>query len=77
MPKLPNFVKIKNVLNTSKFKIKMFISFYNALNLCCEHFELSLKYFVKKVNILAKFGKFISEKLEYHLRKIETLVLSL
>ena len=61
----------------------MFISFYNALNLCCEHFELSLKYFVKKVNILAKFGKFaqfgkfISEKLEYHLRKIETLVLSL
>ena len=36
----------------------------------CEHFELSLKYFGSKVNILAKFadfGKFISEKLDYFL----------
>ena len=43
-----------------------FISFKNSLNLYFEHFELSLKCLVYKINIsakFAKFGKFISEKL--------------
>ena len=46
LPNLPNTVKIKNLFNISKFKIILFISFQNTLNLCSEHFELSLKYFM-------------------------------
>ena len=43
LPNLPNSVKIKMYLNVSKFKMKAFISFLNALNL---YFELSLRYLV-------------------------------
>ena len=43
---LPNSVKIITPLNVLKLKIKKLISFWNVLNLYCEHFELYLKHFV-------------------------------
>ena len=63
MPNLPNSVKIKNLIIISEYKIKILISFWNAFNLYSGHFEL-FEVFGVKVNILAKFGKIISEKLE-------------
>ena len=56
LPNLPNSVKIKNPLNIS-----------NALNLHWEHFELSLRCLVWKLNILVRSAKFISEKLKCQL----------
>ena len=46
LPNLPNSVKIKKPLNVSNFKIKIFISFVNVLNLYQEHFELKFRYLV-------------------------------
>ena len=45
-----NSAKMKLLLNISKFPIKNFLSFWNALNLKYELFELSLKYSVGHIS---------------------------
>ena len=58
--KFSNPVKIKNPLNISKFKFWNFVSFGNTLNLYLENFEFSVRYLMQKLNIFARFAKFIS-----------------